>query len=87
MVMIDDATNCTYARFSEQETTRAAYDVFEGYVRRYGLPQGLYVDRDSIYKTTREPSVAEQLADRKPLTQFGRAMEQLGVDLDCAFSP
>jgi hypothetical protein len=87
MVMIDDATNRTHALFSERETTRAAYDVFEGYVRRYGLPQGLYVDRDSIYKTTREPSVAEQLADQQPLTQFGRAMEQLGVDLDCAFSP
>ncbi|HEY0723830.1 MAG TPA: ISNCY family transposase, partial [Pyrinomonadaceae bacterium] len=87
MVMIDDATNRTYARFSEQETTRAAYDVFEGYGRRYGLPQGLYVDRDSIYKTTREPSVAEQLAGKKPLTQLGRAMEQLAVDLDCAFSP
>lgn len=87
MVMIDDATNRTYARFSEQETTRAAYDVFEGYVRRYGLPQGLYVDRDSIYQTTREPSVEEQLAGQKPLTQFGRAMKQLGVALDCAFSP
>ncbi len=62
MVMIDDATNRTYARFAEAETTRAAYDVFEGYVRKYGLPQGLYVDRDSIYKTTREPSIAEQLA-------------------------
>ncbi len=87
MVMIDDTTNCAYARFSEQETTRAAYEVFEGYVRRYGLPQGLYVDQDSIYKTTREPSVAEQLEGKQPLTQFGRAMEQLGVDLDCAFSP
>jgi hypothetical protein len=87
MVMIDDATSRTHAHFAEQETTRAAYDVFEGYVRCYGLPQGLYVDQDSIYKTTREPSIAEQLEDKKPLTQFGRAMEQLGVGLDCAFSP
>ncbi|HVV73561.1 MAG TPA: ISNCY family transposase [Verrucomicrobiae bacterium] len=87
MVMIDDATNRTYARFAEGETTRAAYDVFEGYVRKYGLPQGLYVDRDSIYKTTREPSIAEQLAGEQPLTQFGRAMKQLGVDLDLAYSP
>ena len=38
MVMIDDATNRTYAQFAEGETTRAAYDTFEGYVRRYGLP-------------------------------------------------
>jgi hypothetical protein len=87
MVMIDDATNRTHARFSAQETTRAAYDVFEGYVRRHGVPQALYVDRDSIYETTREPSVDEQLAGQKPLTQFGRAMKQLGVDLDCAYSP
>ena len=87
MVMIDDATNRTYARFAPAETTRAVYDVFEGYVGRYGLPQGLYVDRDSIYKTTREPSLAEQLAQEPPLTQFGRAMKQLGVELDLAYSP
>src|SRR6266496_6508693 len=37
-----------------------------------------YVDRDSIYKTTREPSVAEQLAEQQPLTRFGRAMKRLG---------
>jgi transposase len=87
MVMIDDATNRTHARFAEAETTRAAYDVFEGYVRHYGLPQGLYVDRDSIYKTSREPSIEEQLAGEPPLTQFGRAMKQLGVALDLAYSP
>lgn len=87
MVMIDDATNRTYARFFEEETTHAAYDTFERYVRRYGLPQGLYVDRDSIYRTQRQPSLAEQLADAAPLTQFGRAMKKLGVDLQLAYSP
>jgi hypothetical protein len=87
MVMIDDATNRTHARFFEEETTRAAFDVFEGYTRKYGLPQGLYVDRDSIYKTTREPSVEEQLAAEQPLTQFGRAMKHLGVKLELAYSP
>jgi hypothetical protein len=87
MVMIDDATNRMYARFSEQETTLAAFDVFEGYVRRHGLPQGLYVDRDSIYCTDREPTVQEQLAGKEPLTQFGRAMQRLGVGLHLAHSP
>ncbi len=87
MVMIDDATNRTYAQFAEGETTRAAYDVFEGYCRKYGLPQGLYVDQDSIYKTTREPNVKEQLAGEQPLTQFGRAMKELGVALELANSP
>jgi molybdenum-dependent DNA-binding transcriptional regulator ModE len=87
MVMVDDATNRTHVRFSDGETTRAAYDVFEGYTRKYGLPQGLYVDRDSIYKTTRQPTIEEQLAQEQPLTQFGRAMKQLGVELDLAYSP
>jgi hypothetical protein len=87
MVMIDDATNRTYARFSEEETTRAAYDTFEGYVRRHKLPVGLYVDRDSIYRTEREPSVSEQLAREQPLTQFGRAMKSLGVKIELAYSP
>jgi molybdenum-dependent DNA-binding transcriptional regulator ModE len=87
MVMIDDATNRSYARFSEEETTRAAYDTFEGYARRHKLPLSLYVDRDSIYRTERELSVAEQLAGEQPLTQFGRAMKQLGVKIELAYSP
>src|ERR1043166_888843 len=87
MVMIDDATNRTHARFFEEETTRAAFDVFEGYVEQYGWPRNLYVDRDSIYKTTREPSVEEQLAGERPLTQFGRAMKHLEVALELAYSP
>ena len=87
MVMIDDATNRTYAQFSEQETTRAAYDTFEGYARRHKLPVALYVDRDSIYRTEREPTVGEQLAGEEPLTQFGRAMKGLGVAIELAYSP
>ena len=55
MVMVDDATNLTYAKFFQEETTEAPYRVFQGYVEKHGLPQGLYVDRDSIYETTREP--------------------------------
>jgi poly(3-hydroxybutyrate) depolymerase len=47
MVMVDDATSQVWAQFFEQETTRASYDVLEGWLRRSGLPQSLYVDRDS----------------------------------------
>ncbi len=87
MVMVDDATNRMRARFSEEETTRASYDVLEGWVKKHRLPASLYVDRDSIYRCEGEPSIAEQLAGRKPQTQFGRAMEQLGVELILANSP
>jgi transposase len=87
MVMVDDATNRTGARFSEEETTRASYDVFDGWVGKNGMPGSLYVDRDSIYRCERIATVAEQIASQEPRTQFGRAMEQLGVEVIMAHSP
>ena len=87
MVMVDDATNRLWAQFFEEETTHASYDVLEGWIRKYGLPQSLYVDRDSIYRCEGLGSIAEQMAGKEPQTQFGRAMEQLGVELILAHSP
>lgn len=87
MVMIDDATNTTLARFYQAEDTASAYDIFERYVRLYGLPAALYPDRDSIYVCTRKTTIDEELADRGPETQFARAMRELGVDLTPAYSP
>jgi hypothetical protein len=87
MVMVDDATNRMYCRFFEQETTRASYDVLEGWIKKHGLPGSLYVDRDSIYRCEGGASIAEQLAGKEPQTQFGRAMEQLGIKLILANSP
>lgn len=78
MVLIDDATSRTYARFYEAETTEAAFDVFGRWVQRRGLPRSLYVDRHSIYRDEDRP-------DRT--TQFGRAMKELGVELILAHSP
>jgi hypothetical protein len=87
MVMVDDATNQMYCRFFAQETTRASYDVLEGWIKKHGLPGSLYVDRDSIYRCEGPPSLAEQLAGKEPQTQFGRAMEELGIQLILAHSP
>jgi hypothetical protein len=87
MVMVDDATGRVWAQFFEEETTRASYDIFEQWVRRWGLPQSLYVDKDSIYRCEGVGSIAEQMAGKEPQTQFGRAMEQLGVELILAESP
>jgi hypothetical protein len=87
MVMVDDATNRMRARFFAQETTRASYDVFEGWVRKHGLMGSLYVDRDSIYRCEGVAGIAEQLAGEAPQTQFGRAMAALGVELILANSP
>jgi hypothetical protein len=87
MVIVDDATNELHARFFVEETTRASYDVLEGWVRQHGLPASLYVDRDSIYRCEGVGSIAEQLAGKPPQTQFGRAMAPLGIELILANSP
>jgi len=87
MVMVDDASGRTYARFCNSETTRACMETFWRYTDLYGLPQSLYVDRDSIYRCEREPTVEEQLKQTGPLTQFGRAMKKFGVKIILAYSP
>jgi Helix-turn-helix domain len=87
MVMIDDATGLIYARFFEEETLAAAFEIFQRYTLRQGLPRALYVDRASIYRSDREPTSAEILAGKEPKTQFGRAMAELDVKLILARSP
>jgi len=87
MVLIDDATSLVYARFYENESWHSAADIFVRYVGKYGLPRGLYVDQHSIYRVDREPTSEEILTDGKPQTQFGRAMNELDVELILARSP
>jgi hypothetical protein len=70
------------ARFFEEETTRASYEVLEGWVRKRGLLGSLDADRDSIYRCEGVASLAERLAGKPPQTQFGRAMKQLGAELE-----
>jgi hypothetical protein len=78
MVMIDDATSQSYARFYPAETTDAAFDVMGRWVKKRGLPRSLYVDGHSIYRDEDHPDHP---------TQFGRACKQLGVELIRAHSP
>ena len=88
MVMVDDATGRVYARFYDSESTAAVMDLFGRYVRQYGLPHSLYVDRDSIYRSDRQATVEEELRGQPaPTTQFARAMKQLDVKLILANSP
>jgi len=76
---IDDARNRVYARFYDYEGTLPAMDSFWGYSKKYGLPRSVYLDRHSTYQARREPTVEEQLAGKDPMSQFQRALEELGV--------
>ena len=87
MVVIDDATGWVFCRFYAAETTAAAFDVFGAYCRARGVPRAVYVDRAGIYRSDRQATVQEELRAAPPVTQFGRAMRLLAVELILANSP
>lgn len=84
---IDDATNRAWLRFAEAETTWAYLLLMRRVALSAGLPLSLYSDRHDIFHARREPSIIEQLQNQRPLTQFGRAMAELGVSIIPAYSP
>ncbi len=87
--VIDDATSKVPAvRFEDGETTQGYFKVFERAFESKGLPHSIYADRHSIFRTDRELTIEEQLAGiKKPLTQAGRALDELGITLIPAGSP
>lgn len=88
LIYIDDATSrILYGRFVDEEDTLELLRSTKVYLERHGRPVALYVDRDSIYKINRPVTVEEQLSGNDPITQFTRAMEQLGIEVIFAGSP
>lgn len=84
---IDDATGYVWAHFEEAETTWGYLNLMEEVFHTHGVPLSLYADRHSIFYTSREPTIIEQLKDVVPLTQFGRAMDELGISVIKAWTP
>ena len=78
---IDDATSKRFARFYEYEGTLPFMDSFKRYIKRYGIPQSVYIDRHTTYKSAAKPLIEDELNNREPLTQVGRALEELGVEV------
>ena len=87
MGYIDDATGRAFGRFYGYEGTLPALDSFERYVRRNGLPQSVYLDKHTTYRSTAKPTLEDELRNRWPQSQFERAMTELGVKAIHANSP
>jgi transposase len=87
MGYIDDATGTVYGRFYDYEGTMPAMDSFNRYIKRYGIPQSVYLDKHSTYKSTAKPSIKDELEDKKPMSQFERSLTELGVTVIHANSP
>jgi transposase len=84
---IDDATSRVYGRFYDQEGTIPAMDSFKKYVKSYGIPASIYLDRHAAYKCKGRPSIAQELAGEEPLSEFERVLKELGVEVIHAMSP
>ncbi len=87
MGYIDDATNTIYAKFYDYEGTMPAMDSFKGYVKKYGLPMSVYLDRHTTYKSSRKPTEWDEANDVEFLSQFERALKELGLEVIHAMSP
>jgi transposase len=81
MGYIDDATNTVYGRFYAYEGTWPAMDSLKRYLRQYGVPQSVYLDKHTTYKSPAAPTIAEQLRDEPPLSQFERSLAELGIEV------
>jgi len=82
MGYIDDATSRVYGRFYGYEGTIPAMDSFKRYIKKYGIPMSVYCDKHTTYKSPAKPS-----EDEEPLSEFGRALTELGVEIIHANSP
>lgn len=87
MGYIDDATSRIFAHFYEYEGTVPAMDSFRRYIRQYGIPQSIYLDKHSTYKSTKKLNMEDELANQRAQSHFERALSQLGVDVIHANSP
>ncbi|MDO9464065.1 MAG: ISNCY family transposase [bacterium] len=87
MGYIDDATSKTFGKFYDHEGTMPAMDSFKKYIEKNGIPNSIYLDKHTTYKSNGKPTKEDELNNRKPLSQFERACEELGVDVIHADSP
>ena len=88
IIYIDDATSrVLYGEFVHVEDTLTLMRTTKTYLQRHGRPIAFYVDKDSIYKINRQASIDEELRDDYPMTQFTRAMSELGIEVIAANSP
>ena len=85
LVIMDDATSeIYYAQLVEEESTRTVMTALRKVIEQKGQFCALYSDRASHFFLTPK---AGELVDHNRLTQVGRALRELGIQLIPAYSP
>src|SRR5450432_2630672 len=82
LVFVDDATSrLMELRFVASESTFAYFEALKAYLRRHGKPVAFYSDKHSIFRVSNENA-----ASGNGMTQFGRALAELNIEILCANS-
>src|SRR4030081_3055043 len=80
LVFIDDATSrLMELRFVPSESTFAYFEALKSYLQHHGKPVAFYSDKHSIFRVSREDA-----ASGDGMTQFGRALSELNIEILCA---
>jgi len=83
LLFIDDATSeILAAEFVPHESYLAYTSLCKRYFRQHGLPEAFYADRFSVFRVN-----LTNVTTTDAQTQFERALEELGIELICAYSP
>jgi hypothetical protein len=82
LVFIDDATSrLMQLRFVPSETTFSYFEALEGYLGAHGRPLAFYSDKHSVFRVSKK-----DLKSGQGMTQFGRALAELDIEILCANS-
>ena len=82
LVFIDDATGrLMQLRFVPSESAFSYFEALRGYLEAHGRPVAFYSDKHSVFRVTRKDAEGGQ-----GMTQFGRALAELGIEILCASS-
>jgi hypothetical protein len=82
LVFVDDATSrLMHLRFVESESTFAYFHATRAYLEAWGKPVAFYSDKHGVFRVNHDGALGGD-----GMTQFGRALDALNIDIICANS-
>ena len=83
LVYIDDATGkLMECQFVKSESTFTYFDSTRRYIEKHGKPVAFYSDKHSVFRPNKKDALGGD-----GVTQFGRALGDLNIDIICANTP
>lgn len=86
IAMIDDATSRLTARFVRHDSTEENLKQLRSYIVQHGRPVAVYTDKASLFQVMPR-GIHHRDAPEQPLTQIGRALQELNIEWIAAHSP